>query len=228
MWYTFTSELTLCLSLSIVVILIIILVVTANVKVMFFVALCVGITDIFLFALIHYWGLTLNPIVLMHVIVSIGISVDYSAHIGYAYLVEPLPYDVDFESKSEIRVYKSKMALSKMGSSVFHGGFSTFIAILVLAPGTTYIFLAFFKCWIGIILFGMSNGFMFLPVILSFIGPLGPVDRSDKQNSKVSSDDDKLSIQSYRTTVTASTARSSNLTEATDETAFKVTRKSFT
>ena len=100
MWYTFTSELTLCLSLSIVVILIIILIVTANVKVMVLVALCVGITDVFLFALIYFWNLTLNPIVLMHVIVSIGISVDYSAHIGYAYLVEPLPFDVEFTSKA--------------------------------------------------------------------------------------------------------------------------------
>lgn len=227
MWYTFTSELTLCLSLSIVVILIIILIVTANVKVMFFVALCVCITDIFLFALIYYWGLTLNPIVLMHVIVSIGISVDYSAHIGYAYLVEPLPRDIDFESKSDIRVYKSKMALSKMGSSVFHGGFSTFVAILVLAPGTTYIFLAFFKCWIGIVLFGMSNGFMFLPVILSFIGPVDPVDGSETQTKKAHSDDDIESIHSVRTTVTASTERSSNLTEVSEVLPFKMAKKSF-
>lgn len=194
MWYTFTSELTLCLSLSIVVILIIILLVTANAKVMVLVALCVGITDVFLFALIYFWNLTLNPIVLMHVIVSIGISVDYSAHIGYAYLVEPLPFDAEFTSKAEMRVYKSKMALRKMGSSVFHGGFSTFIAILVLAPGTTYIFLAFFKLWIGIILFGMANGFIFLPVILSFIGPTKAVEESEIPTTKAGSEDDTESV----------------------------------
>ena len=57
-----------------------------------------------------------------------------------------------------------------MGSSVFHGGFSTFLAIVTLAPAKTYIFLVFFRLWFGIILFGMSNGFMLLPVILSFIG----------------------------------------------------------
>jgi len=57
-----------------------------------------------------------------------------------------------------------------MGSSVFHGGFSTFLAIVTLAPSKTYIFLVFFRLWFGIILFGMSNGFMLLPVILSFIG----------------------------------------------------------
>lgn len=58
-----------------------------------------------------------------------------------------------------------------MGSSVFHGGFSTFIAIFMVAFGTTYIFKTFFREWFGIILFGMMNGFLLLPVILSFIGP---------------------------------------------------------
>ena len=61
--------------------------------------------------------------------------------------------------------------MSKMGSSVFHGGFSTFVALSVLAPSKTYIFVVFFKTWFGIILFGMANGFLLLPVILSFIGP---------------------------------------------------------
>ena len=58
-----------------------------------------------------------------------------------------------------------------MGSSVFHGGFSTFIALSVLAPSKTYVLVVFYRTWTGIILFGMANGFFLLPVILSFIGP---------------------------------------------------------
>ena len=57
-----------------------------------------------------------------------------------------------------------------MGSSVFHGGFSTFVALSVLAPANTYLFMVFYRMWFGIILFGMANGFLLLPVILSFIG----------------------------------------------------------
>ena len=71
----------------------------------------------------------------------------------------------------KIRRYKAHTALTKMGSSVFHGGFSTFLAISVLAPAKTYIFVVFYRLWFGIILFGMSNGFLFLPVILSLAGP---------------------------------------------------------
>ena len=63
------------------------------------------------------------------------------------------------------------MALSKMGSSVFHGGFSTFVALSALQPSKTYVFIVFYRLWFGIIIFGMANGFFFLPVVLSFVGP---------------------------------------------------------
>ena len=75
-----------------------------------------------------------------------------------------------------------------MGSSVFHGGFSTFLAIILTAPSKSYIFIIFFRLWFSIILFGMSNGFMLLPVILTFIGPTyGP----SKQSPKMKETDSK-------------------------------------
>ena len=66
-----------------------------------------------------------------------------------------------------------------MGSSVFHGGFSTFLAISILGFSSSYVFKVFFRLWFGIIVFGMSNGFFLLPVILSFVGPVG-VQRKDE------------------------------------------------
>ena len=59
-----------------------------------------------------------------------------------------------------------------MGSAVFHGGFSTLLAISVLGNSNSYIFEAFFKCWFAIITFGMANGFFLLPVILAYCGPI--------------------------------------------------------
>ena len=64
------------------------------------------------------------------------------------------------------------MALSKMGSSVFHGGFSTFVALSALQPSKTYVFIVFYRLWFGIIIFGMANGFFLLPVVLSYVGPI--------------------------------------------------------
>ena len=111
MWKTFSSEMTFCVSLSISIIVIIIMLITANLVITLLVGLCIFIVDVFLFGSIYYWGLTLNPVVLVHIIVSVGISVDYSAHIAYAFLVEEVPQDAKYDTESKIRVYKAKMAL---------------------------------------------------------------------------------------------------------------------
>lgn len=88
-------------------------------------------------------------------------------------------------TNSEKRAYKARKAVSSMGSSVFHGGFSTFLAIISLAAARSYIFVVFFRMWFGIIMFGMANGFLLLPVILSFIGPIGEVMDDDAKTNKV-------------------------------------------
>lgn len=72
-----------------------------------------------------------------------------------------------------------------MGSSVFHGAFSTFLAIITLSPSRSYIFQAFFKMWFGIIFFGVANGFILLPVLLSLCGPLNKVDHNDLEAEEV-------------------------------------------
>ena len=128
--------------LSFAAVLLVILVITSDLIATLVVAICVLMTDLFVAGLIFYWNLALNPIVMLQIILGIGCSVDYSAHIAYAYLVEEIPDEMKKHMKtdSQIRKYKAEKALSKMGSSVFHGGFSTFVSLSVLAPTKTYIF----------------------------------------------------------------------------------------
>lgn len=78
-------------------------------------------------------------------------------------------------------MYKARVALSQMGSSVVHGGLSTFLAIIVLGGARSYIFKVFFRMWFGIIVFGLGNGFILLPVILSLIGPTSGTDLQMKK-----------------------------------------------
>lgn len=160
------------MALSIVACLIVIFIITASPQATILVCLCVLLTDLFLCGLIFYWGLTMNTLVVLNIIIAIGLSVDYSAHISHSYLTTQIPEELNkiYKTNKQKRIYKVQQAISKMGSSVFHGGFSTFLAIVTLAPSKTYIFLVFFRLWFGIIIFGMTNGFMLLPVILSFIG----------------------------------------------------------
>ena len=84
-----------------------------------------------------------------------------------------------------------------MGSSVFHGGFSTLLAISALGPSSSYVFVVFFKLWVGIIVFGMSNGFFLLPVIMQFVGPV-EVDGPIKKRTREEKDTKSSSSQSQR------------------------------
>jgi hypothetical protein len=45
----------------------------------------------------------------------------------------------------------------------------------MLGGSKSYIFIVFFRAWFGIITFGMANGFILLPVMLSMIGPTAEV-----------------------------------------------------
>ena len=44
--------------------------------------------------------------------------------------------------------------------------------------------------WFGIILFGMANGFLLLPVILSFVGNVQTAVNPSKMNDETSKDDE--------------------------------------
>lgn len=171
--------------------------ITSSVAATLMVLLCVLLVDFFLTALVYFWGLSFNSVVVVNTVIAIGLSVDYSAHIAHTYLiVKPPAY---CKTKPEKRMFKAKTALSQMGSSVFHGGFSTLLAISVLAPSNSYVFEVFFKCWFGIIIFGMSNGFLLLPVILSFIGPTDElIDESHDNDSDEKSDYKSVNATSHR------------------------------
>lgn len=181
-YVTFDQETILTVTLALIAIFVVLIIVTANLTVTMFVLLCVALVDLFLLALLYFWSVTLNSVTIVNVTIAIGLAVDYSAHIGHAYLTINPP-NVDENgvplTDHQKRVHKARGALGQMGSSVFHGAFSTFLAICVLAPSASYIFEVFFKMWFGIIIFGVMNGFILLPVLLSLCGPLNRVQGQD-------------------------------------------------
>lgn len=69
------------------------------------------------------------------IIMSIGFSVDYSAHITYGYVIST-------ESTAEKRV---KTALGTLGWPVTQGAMSTILAVVVLADIPAYMIVTFFK-----------------------------------------------------------------------------------
>ena len=132
--------------------------------------MAVCLVDFYLVGLIYYWDLTMNTFTGVNMVFALGLAVDYSSHIAHTFLLTEPP--ASCVTDREKRYYKAKKAVSQMGSSVFHGGFSTFLAISVLGFSKSYAFTVFFKTWFGIIVFGIANGFLLLPIILSEVGPL--------------------------------------------------------
>lgn len=181
-YVVFEGEAILNVTLALVAVFCIMFLVTANIQVTLFILLCVGLVDFFLLSLLTLWGVTFNQVTVVNIVIAIGLAVDYSAHIGHSFLtIEPPEKDAETNeplTNYQKRVYKARGALGAMGSSVFHGVLSTFLAIIVLSPSKSYIFKSFFRMWFGIIIYGSANGFILLPVLLSLCGPLNRVQHS--------------------------------------------------
>ena len=91
---------------------------------------------------------------------SIGLAVDYTAHIVHCWLRAS-----SFERKG-ITFSKTMVAIDDIGVSVLHGAISTLLMVLITAFADNYIFEVFFKLFLGIIILGIVHGLFLLPVIL--------------------------------------------------------------
>ena len=169
-YVVFVQETMLSVGLSILAVFFVVMFITGSVPVTLLVVLAVLLVDLYLLALIHFWDLTMNNIIVVNLVIGLGLSVDYSAHIAHSYLMVKPPKELT--ENADKRMFKARVAVSSMGSSVIHGGISTFLAIIVLSSARSYIFVVFFRLWFGIIVFGMSNGFILLPIIFTLIGPV--------------------------------------------------------
>ena len=86
----------------------------------------------FLLATIYIWGHDLDMNTFLNALVAFGIVVDYCAHVAHVYNNFSPPGAPKMTS-TQLRKAKTKFALLRIGPSVFHGGFTTFLAIIPLA-----------------------------------------------------------------------------------------------
>ena len=157
------------IAFALVAVIVIVLFVTMSIRMTIVVILVVLLVNLFMLGFAKLWGLTLNLVVTINSGFALGIAVDFSSHIAHTFQTVRAPAHY---TNAQKRRYKAKRAISQMGSSVFHGGFSTLIAISVMGLADNYVFQVFFKCWFLILVFGMLNGLVLMPVILAIIGPL--------------------------------------------------------
>ncbi|CAH8614549.1 unnamed protein product [Schistosoma rodhaini] len=112
-------------------------------------------------AVMVLWSITLNALSLVNLVVALGISVEFCAHIVRSFTISVLP----------TRVERAKESLSEMGSSILRGITLTKLGgIVVLAASKSRLFQIFyFRMYLSMILFGAFTGLIILPVYLSYL-----------------------------------------------------------
>ncbi|XP_030621326.1 patched domain-containing protein 3-like [Chanos chanos] len=106
------------------------------------------------------WDVNLDSISMINLVICIGFSVDFSAHISYAFV----------SSKKSSGNERAIDALYNLGYPIIQGAVSTVAGVVVLSAAQSYIFRTFFKIMFLVILFGVAHGIVFIPVFLTFFG----------------------------------------------------------
>ncbi|XP_050310845.1 patched domain-containing protein 3-like isoform X1 [Anthonomus grandis grandis] len=107
------------------------------------------------------WKVNLDSISMINLIMCIGFSVDFTAHICYAYMSSP-----ENAPKGKMRD-----ALYALGLPIFQGSVSTILGMLALILANNYIFAVFFKMIFLVVFLGAMHGLFLLPVLLSLFAP---------------------------------------------------------
>jgi predicted RND superfamily exporter protein len=124
------------------------------------VIICVAMAMIDLLGAMWLWGIDISDVAVINLVLAIGLSVDYVAHIGHAFM-----------KVQGTRAERVTAALGSVGGGVLNGGVSTFLAVVVLAFAESFIFKIFFKQFFCIIVLGLAHGLILLPVLLTWVGP---------------------------------------------------------
>ena len=109
----------------------------------------------------YFWHLSLSAFTTIQIIISVGICVNFTVHISHAFMT----------ATGKNRNERVTVALERVGVPTLNGATSSLLCIAILCLGSSYIFNAMFKTLMLVVLLGLVHALVFLPVMLSFIGP---------------------------------------------------------
>lgn len=156
---TIDAELWKNLAICFAVIVVIIGFLIPKPRVAIFVILAIVMSIVDILGFLYFWDITISGVSTIFILISVGLAVDYSAHIAHMFA----------ESEGTARE-RAVGSLSRIGPSVFNAIMSTLLAVIVLANSSSYIYEVFFRVLCLTVLFAGAHGMWFLPAILALAG----------------------------------------------------------
>ncbi|VDK43064.1 unnamed protein product [Anisakis simplex] len=111
------------------------------------------------FGLLSHWSVDLDPLSMAALLMAIGCSVDFTAHISYHY----------YKAIAKNSRDRLEEALTAIGWPMIQVGLSTVVALLPLLFKQSYLAMVFLKTIVVVVVLGVSHGLIVLPAILTMI-----------------------------------------------------------
>jgi len=121
------------------------------------------------------FNVSLNALSLVNLVICVGISVEFCAHISRAFMFPSRTVMERVRSRFRGKDMRAWTALVNVGGSVFSGITVTkFLGVFVLAFTRSKVFeVYYFRIWLGLVVLASSHALIFLPVALSLFGGEG-------------------------------------------------------
>ncbi|GMH32426.1 hypothetical protein BSKO_00260 [Bryopsis sp. KO-2023] len=149
--------------LALLMVLTVVMLLLMNVRAAIFTWINIALAIMELVGILRFWGYHLDTTLVIFIVVSMGLVVDYSAHMVHAFL--------HASGTPNERVVAT---LGRIGPAVANAAISTFIAVLPLAFAKSFVFTLFFRTFFLCVTLGLLHGAILLPVLLSLWPPAAP------------------------------------------------------
>ena len=162
-WETFRivkKEMFVSVGLCLVAVFLITLVLLAHPVTAGLVSLSVVMTIVDILGCMNMWGLAIDNVSVINVVIAVGLCVDYAAHIGHSFML-----------KTGSRPERVIATMGDVGAAVLCGAVSTFLGVMLLGLSKSYVFRALFQTFFLTVVLGLAHGMILLPALLAVVGP---------------------------------------------------------